>query len=237
VAINYGDKSNEELLFLYGFVEENNPHDVLMVPCPLPPPSEWDATLQARVELLRRRGLAPQLFLPAGQLKAEGGGRQQGRPRRLLQVSGGAVFDADLPEGVMETLEVFVMEPRTLAAELEAAYASASDGGSSSGGSVSGGGQVGMSDVERSGLRMALMTTLVRLLELKVLELEGTESGSGPLQADLQLLHSGTQLTGPQAAAVTYRSGQKWLAREYLVKANELLGQEMKHLQGLGAGP
>ncbi len=28
---SYGDKSNEELLFLYGFTERSNAHDVLMV--------------------------------------------------------------------------------------------------------------------------------------------------------------------------------------------------------------
>lgn len=235
VTINYGDKSNEELLFLYGFVEEDNSHDVLMVACPLPPPAEWDATLQARVELLRLRGLAPQIFLPRSELKDVQGGTQGARRGRRTQAPGSAVFDADLPVGTVETLEVFVMEPRTLAQELEVAYAGEGEGTSRAGGSVAGGGQLGMSDMERSGLRMALLTTLVRLLELKVLELEGTESGSGPLQADLQLLHSGTQLTAPQAAALKYRSGQKRLAREYLVRANALLGLEMRHLQGLGA--
>ena len=62
VTINYGDKSNEELLYLYGFAQEDNPHDIIMVACPLPPPQEWDEALHARVELLRSRGLTPQVF-------------------------------------------------------------------------------------------------------------------------------------------------------------------------------
>ena len=51
-----------------GFTLEPNPADALMVACPLPPPEEWDDVLAARVALLRRRGLAPQLFLPAAAL-------------------------------------------------------------------------------------------------------------------------------------------------------------------------
>jgi hypothetical protein len=31
VGMNYGDKGNEELLMLYGFVQDNNPHDYVMV--------------------------------------------------------------------------------------------------------------------------------------------------------------------------------------------------------------
>ena len=41
--------------------------------------------------------------------------------------------------------------------------------------------------VERCGLRMAVLTTLVRLLELKAAELEGPD-GTGPLEDDISLL-------------------------------------------------
>ena len=41
--------------------------------------------------------------------------------------------------------------------------------------------------VERCGLRMAVLTTLVRLLELKAAELEGAD-GTGPLEDDIRLL-------------------------------------------------
>lgn len=51
--ISYGDKSNEELLLLHGFVVDNNPADHLMLHCPLPPPAEWDDLLHARMELLQ----------------------------------------------------------------------------------------------------------------------------------------------------------------------------------------
>jgi hypothetical protein len=50
-----------------GFVEEGNPHDVLMVACPLPPVEQWGEDVHARAALLASRGLTPQLFLPAPQ--------------------------------------------------------------------------------------------------------------------------------------------------------------------------
>lgn len=34
VLISYGEKPNEELLFTYGFVEKNNPHDALVLQPP-----------------------------------------------------------------------------------------------------------------------------------------------------------------------------------------------------------
>jgi len=36
VSIDYCEKSNEELLFTYGFVVEDNPEDMLMLYAPLP---------------------------------------------------------------------------------------------------------------------------------------------------------------------------------------------------------
>lgn len=50
-----------------GFVEEGNPHDVLMVACPLPPVEQWGEDMHARAALLASRSLTPQLFLPAPQ--------------------------------------------------------------------------------------------------------------------------------------------------------------------------
>jgi hypothetical protein len=79
ITISYGDKSNEELLFLYGFALKDNPADTLMVACPLPPdPADWDQTLPARLQLLRNRGLAPQFFLPGAFLDELGAQQAQG---------------------------------------------------------------------------------------------------------------------------------------------------------------
>ena len=187
LTINYGDKSNEELLFLYGFALEDNPAEVLTLMCPLPPPAEWDAQLRARLALLAARGARPQLHLPAADLARLGGGqaaKAAKAARAGLAGSDAGVLASDLPEGVLETLEVFVMEPAELATALEAADGSGS-GGSGSGGSGSGSGGGGAgggaaSELEVAGRRMALLTTLVRLLELKALEMEGREEGEAP---------------------------------------------------------
>lgn len=55
LLISYGDKSNEELLMLYGFAVPGNPHDHVMLHCPLPPASTWDTVMHARMELVRVR--------------------------------------------------------------------------------------------------------------------------------------------------------------------------------------
>lgn len=247
ITINYGNKSNEELLYLYGFAQEENKHDVLMVACPLPPPSDWDETLHARVQLLRARGLSPQVFLPADHLyeasePRKSRGRKRGRrPGDVLfekEIEGeveGSVAELDLPHGVMETLEVFVMEKKDVLAELHSqgggeihprgAAADRAAGESR--------GRQSLSEIESSGLRLALLTTLVRLLELKIRELEGS---TGPLEADEKLLEQAKmKLNAQQRAALIYRSGQKRLARQYLLYGNALLQQEMRHLKGLTA--
>jgi hypothetical protein len=163
VTIDYGDKSNEQLLFLYGFAELDNPAEVLTLIFPLPPPGEWDETLAARVELLQRRGLRPQLHLSAADLAAS--------------CATGSTKDENasspLPEGVMETLEVFMLSPQQLQQELQGASPGVADGASSSSSSSEG---LGSSSGRVPG--MAVLTTLLRLLELKVAEMEGVEDGA-----------------------------------------------------------
>lgn len=53
-----------------GFALEDNPSDLLMVKCPLPPVEQWDEVIRARLLFLLKQGLAPQLFLPASNLPA-----------------------------------------------------------------------------------------------------------------------------------------------------------------------
>ena len=90
LKISYGDKPNEELLFVHGFAERDNPHDKLVLRAPAGPgPSaasrlsapgaargesrETDAldaeiereAATARLTLLKLLGLPPQVILPA----------------------------------------------------------------------------------------------------------------------------------------------------------------------------
>ncbi|KAJ4704948.1 SET domain-containing protein [Melia azedarach] len=80
ITISYGNKGNEELLYLYGFVIDNNPDDYLMVHCPVeaiqsgPLPDSKAQLLEAqKVEMrcLLPRSLLEHGFFPAGSSKDE----------------------------------------------------------------------------------------------------------------------------------------------------------------------
>ena len=100
VRIDYGrDRSNEELLFLYGFAVPNNSADALMVAPPLPV-GDWDAVSAARVSLLQQSGVAPQTFFTLRALR---------RPRAARAAV----------EHALLVLRPFVLTPSELAARLE----------------------------------------------------------------------------------------------------------------------
>lgn len=216
LAITYGDKSNEELLFHYGFVEDANPHDVLMVACPLPPMEEWGEEMHARAALLAAQDLTPQLFLP--------------RPQPSHR---------DLPPEAFATLAALVMDPPQLAAALRRAEAQHSEetfsaiktaagptadaGGQPAAASEAGGGQ--QEAAAAAGLRMAVLTSAARLLEAKVAEMEGPD-GTGPLEQDVAHL-SQMRLPSSVRACLVYRAGQKRIARDWLAIANRLLQQQL----------
>ncbi|KAF6263984.1 hypothetical protein COO60DRAFT_266676 [Scenedesmus sp. NREL 46B-D3] len=195
LTISYGDKGNEELLLLYGFALPANPHESLMLLCPLPPVDDWDEAFTARVQLLQARGLMPQLFLSAAHLashqQAAAAKGSCGTRRR------GSI----IPAAAREVLEVFVMQKRELFAALQGAEeqqqsaaasspTAAAPAGSTVSSSSSSSSSSGRSDnegnvvdevqarIEALGMSMAVLTTFVRLLELKVIQMEG-EEGTG----------------------------------------------------------
>ncbi|GIL44630.1 hypothetical protein Vafri_2153 [Volvox africanus] len=149
VYISYGDKSNEELLMLYGFALEDNPHDHLMLFCPLPPRAEWDDVMYARMELLQAYGLRPQFFLPhpdqapstsaSDATKRGKAGRQTANRKAggaaaiptAVATTTSAAVDAEsdatgpaaplhLPAEVLDTLEVFVLNFQELSVRSKA---------------------------------------------------------------------------------------------------------------------
>ncbi|CAM6096871.1 unnamed protein product [Calypogeia fissa] len=68
IVINYGNKGNEELLYLYGFVLENNPDDYLMVHFPKEA-LEQGACLEERSLLLEEQKLPLRWLLPTSLLE------------------------------------------------------------------------------------------------------------------------------------------------------------------------
>ncbi|GBG92010.1 hypothetical protein CBR_g54105 [Chara braunii] len=72
ICISYGDKGNEELLFLYGFVLNDNPNDSLMVHYPLER-SELDDLWEWMVVLLQAQLSPVRWHLSLSQLERENG--------------------------------------------------------------------------------------------------------------------------------------------------------------------
>ena len=82
------------------------------------------------------------------------------------------------------------------------------------------------------GMRLAVLTTLVQLLEKEVLEMEGEEEGTGSLERDEQLAAVASGALSPnQRHALLYRIGQKRLGRAYLVHARRLMQGEMERMR------
>lgn len=200
VFIDYGEKSNEQLLLLYGFAEIGNKHELLMVQCPLPELRDRGPDWQLRLYLLQQAGLTPQLFLTQDFIEGF-----KHKPR-----------ECPVPAEAWQTLQLLVSEPQRLQALANSSGAAFS------------------SPEEEEGTHLAGLTALVRLLELKLYELEG-EQGTGPLEDDIRLLEAhenGTTLSNSLQACIIYRAGQKRLARLYLDAARSALTQEMQLLQG-----
>lgn len=130
--------------------------------------------------------------------------------------------------------------------ELAAALASSNNSSSSSADPV-------QQKMQQLGLQMAILTTFARLLELKMITMEG-EEGTGPLETDLQLLvaadaaaesagSSGSDSSsawGDPGALPTwkrhcllYRAGQKALVRSYITAARAELQDTLAELQAL----
>lgn len=188
----------------------------------------WDDDLRARVDLLRARGLTPQVFLPSlppGSVSQTA--RQKQQARRVDPACPGAALA--LPPGVWDTLEAFVLEPACVAS------ARADPDGAP---------PRRASEADARGLRMAVLTTLVRLLEAAVVGLEGP-GGTGPLEADVAALAAAASGAAappgapdlgasPHAApCVAYRATQKRIARDWLARARELLAGEVAALEAL----
>lgn len=88
ITISYGSKSNEELLYLYGFALPTNPNDRVTLPVSLVPD---DIFLQDKLQLIRELQLPPRLTLDCnGHLN-----NQSNRLAKILSAQSQASIDKD----------------------------------------------------------------------------------------------------------------------------------------------
>jgi hypothetical protein len=248
LTISYGDKSNEELLMLHGFAIPGNPNDKVMLSLPFPPSSAWDEATMARIELIKRLGCGMQFFLPSiANVETKGAE---------------AMSSIEMPSDLLAALEVLSLKPQELAAKLSSSqeqspHASKVDEVALIISRIE---RIPQQEVkeaqEKLGLRMGALATLIKMLEVRVQELEG-DQGTGTLERDRRLmrralrdLKEGGDAGGEEdqesprggsreqlatrTACVVYRSEQKRITRAYLVAARLKLQQVLAAMQNLG---
>jgi hypothetical protein len=358
------------LLLLYGFAQPANPHETLMLLCPLPSPDNWDEVFTARMELLQvigvfhidvetasknvdasscsavplgrqvfflcgsvlkpfksnsstcigvlitvvccavpcctlpytiqpvallisnitcpaicvcvvlcqAKGMRPQLFLTASHLEAatgqplllapeapapEADSRTAAAAENISSSSsskkrGSSRRCSIVPDAARQVLEVFVLDKRELASALQQQQSGAAAAAAGSNGSNGSNGDPVHERLQQLGLDMAVLTTFARLLELKLIAMEG-EDGTGPLEEDIQQLAAaaaaaaeqqrqsgsrggvwggseggeGASVPAWKRACLLYRSGQKALVRSYINAARAELQDTLTELQAL----
>lgn len=207
--ICYGDKSNEELLFSYGFTLDTNRMEHLMINFPVLELADDQKILENRLKLLAVSGLKPQFSLPGGlQLQtAKEAAIKFGKDINKMASSNGGLQHM-FPLEVWRVLEAFVLEPQELEEELKKLL------------SLEEKQQIVLSvlgNVSDIGLHMAKVTTLILLLSRKLNELEGSD-GTGSLESDIRTMEAiskGGESTC-QWSSLVYRAEQKCLTREWL---------------------
>ncbi|KAK9863477.1 hypothetical protein WJX84_001825 [Apatococcus fuscideae] len=199
VTIDYGDKSNEELLLLYGFcTDTRNMNDQLMIPLLDTGSMPDDPTMEARLMLLEQHGCKPQLFLPFQLME------NIHRPPAESRHLGSSCY---IPRTAFDTLQIWCMSRQQLAEELSRktpAKLPEPDAAS----------------------KADLLDLLVHLLAKTVERLEGPQ-GTESLEADLGLLNRAEELPQRMLHSIIYRAGQKKLARHFLQQAERAALEQM----------
>ncbi|CAG9464108.1 unnamed protein product [Pedinophyceae sp. YPF-701] len=218
LTIDYGRavKSNEELLFHYGIVEAAaGPADVVALLCPLPPRAEWDDRLEAQAACMYVAGGSPRILLPPLDAR-QTARRDPARKGSVLSRAGrpGALKEllAAVPHDGMVGLRAFATPGIEAAAIAEAGKDP----------------EWGPADTWDAGTQLSVVTTLARLLETRIVDLEGPE-GTGPLEHDIGLLEGSAADAHPleplEEACAMYRAQQKRLTREWAVLARAAVAE------------
>ncbi|KAL7121228.1 hypothetical protein ACP275_02G170100 [Erythranthe tilingii] len=245
ISISYGDKGNEELLYLYGFVMEENPHDYLMVHYPMEAISDVPFS-ETKVQLLEAqkgelrclltrnlldKGFFSERNFPEG-TSNKGFNYSWSGNRKMPSYINKLVF----PEEFLSALRTITMKENELYQVSSLLEELVGSGGKT---------QPSETDVrtaiwEACGDSNALQL-LVDLLNMKMMELE---EGSGTEESDAKLLEIaqnekrqdinfgenetldgkiGLTTSRNRWASIVYRKGQKELTRRFVKEAEHAL--------------
>ncbi|KAK9147700.1 hypothetical protein Scep_006457 [Stephania cephalantha] len=249
ILISYGNKGNEELLYLYGFVIDNNPDDYLMVHYPVEAIQTVpfaDSKLQlikaqkAEMRCLLPRSLLDSGFFPSSPCHEEENKLNNGRAcnyswsgqRKMPSYLNKLIF----PEEFLTALRTIAMKEEDLSVvssllhELVGSKEERQRQPSCS--------EVRAAVWEASGDSGALQL-LVDLLQMKMMELEegtGTEASDSELLEKAQVAYTieeckrqteGTVaeklMSRNKRSSIIYRRGQKQLTRHFLKEAEHAL--------------
>ncbi|KXG19172.1 histone-lysine N-methyltransferase setd3 isoform X2 [Sorghum bicolor] len=244
ICINYGNKGNEELLYLYGFVVDNNPDDYLMVHYPLEALRQIQSA-DTKMQLLEMqkgelRCLLPRRLLDNGffgiHSSEDKDSKKNTSPFSSFSWSGQRKVPSYLhknvfPQEFMSTLRTIAMQEH----ELEQVASLLGEVGSSEDRETSDA-EIQSAIWEVCGDQGAL-GLLVDLLGVKMAELD---EGSGTEASDTELLEQFDSIQSEDCASesdekhkrkskinyrscIVYRRGQKQLTRLFLREAEYLL--------------
>ncbi|XP_047075244.1 uncharacterized protein LOC124685016 [Lolium rigidum] len=246
IYINYGNKGNEELLYLYGFVVDNNPDDYLMVHYPIEALRQvQSADVKMRLIEMQKaelRCLLPTSLLDSGFFGTSTSSGEEDNKKNASHFSSYSwsgqrkvpsyLHKNVFPQEFLSTLRTIAMQEH----ELEQVASLLGEVGSSE--------DTEPSDAE---IRSAIwevcgdhgaLGLLVDLLKVKMAELEegtGTEASDGQLLEKFDSndtedslsasaeCNDKTKSRANSRSCIVYRRGQKQLTRAFLREAERLL--------------
>uniref|UniRef100_A0A8R7UXP0 SET domain-containing protein n=1 Tax=Triticum urartu TaxID=4572 RepID=A0A8R7UXP0_TRIUA len=245
IYINYGNKGNEELLYLYGFVVDNNPDDYLMVHYPVEALRQLQSA-DVKMKLIEMQKAELRCLLPTSLLdrgffgtstsSSEDDNKKNASHFSSYSWSGQRKVPSYLhknlfPQEFLSTLRTIAMQEH----ELEQVASLLGEVGSSEDGEPSDA-EIKSAIWEVCGDHGAL-GLLVDLLRVKMAELE---EGTGTEASDSQLLekfdsidaedsssatvqnYEATKTRVNRRSCIVYRRGQKQLTRMFLWEAERL---------------
>ncbi|XP_011091377.1 protein-lysine N-methyltransferase EFM1 [Sesamum indicum] len=249
ISISYGNKGNEELLYLYGFVIKDNPDDYLMIHYPMEAISDVPFSetkmqlLEAQKGELRcllprnllKSGFFPESTLPGGTSNKDSGSQGFNYSWSGQRKAPSYINKLVFPEEFLTALRTITMKENELyqvSSLLEELVGSGGERQPSES-------EVRTAIWEACGDSGAFQL-LVDLLNMKMMELE---EGSGTEESDAELLKKADKWGTPDQnercftncslhclpmsrnkwASIVYRQGQKELTRRFIKEAEQAL--------------